>query len=88
MDRNDQGDQRFQTSSFGRIAGGSIHKIRGIEQIITLRGRVPESVHRSPFSVVAALGSPAQPMTKRSHPFIDEASKYTGAFSESKPVGK
>ena len=42
-----------------------------------LLGIVPESYHRSPFSVVASLVLPAQQMAKRSHPFIDEASKYT-----------
>ena len=51
MDRNDQRDQLFEIGSsvltpscpndrtnLGRIAGGSIHKIRGIKQILTLRG--------------------------------------------------
>ena len=44
--------------------------------------------HRSPFSVGAALVPLAQQMAKRSHPFTDEASKYSGASSMSKPEGK
>ena len=51
-------------------------------------GKALESYYRSPFSVVAALVPPAQQMAKRSHPFTDEASKYQGASSKSKPVGK
>ena len=72
-----------------RFTGGNTHQIRGIKQIITIRGgRVFEFLHRSPFSVVAASFSLAQQRAKRSHPFTDEASKYTHAASESKPVGK
>ena len=47
-----------------------------------------ESCRRSPFSVVTTLVLPAYHMAKRSHPFIDEASKFTGASSKSKPEGK
>ena len=67
----------------------STHRFRGIEQIITSSGgKFPESYHRSPFSVVATVVLPAQQMAKRSRPFTDGASKYTGASSKSKPVGK
>ena len=76
-------------TNLGRIVGASTHKIRGIKKIITFRGgRVPESFQRSPFSVVAALVPPAQQMAKRSRPCTEEASKYTGASSQSKPEGK
>ena len=51
-------------------------------------GRVPESVHRSTVSVVAAWDPPARKMAKGSLPFIDEASKHTGASSTPKPGGK
>ena len=44
------------------------------------------SLHRSPFSVVAAVVPLAQQMAKRSLPFTDEVSKHTGASS--KPEGK
>ena len=55
---------RYQTN-LGSIVGGSAHKICGIKQIVTFRGgRVPESFHRSSFSVVAALVPPAQQMAK------------------------
>ena len=90
IDRNDQRGQLLQKvyqtqhkrglkchTNLCKIFGGNTHKIRGIKPIITVRaGKVPESFHRSPFSVVAAL--PAQQMAKRSRPFTDEASKYTG----------
>ena len=34
----------------GKIVGGNTHKIRGLKQMMTLRGgRIPESFHRSPF---------------------------------------
>ena len=46
-------------------------------------GRFPESFHRSPFWVPLA-----QQMAKRSRPFTDEATKYTGTSSKSKPEGK
>ena len=49
-----------------------------------LFGFVPESDRLSPWSVVAT----ARQMAKRSRPFTDEASKHTGASSQSKPVGK
>ena len=76
-------------TSLGRIIGRSTDKIRGIKQIITLRGgRVLESFHHSPFSVVAALLPPAQQMAKRSHISTDEASKYTGVSPKSNPEGK
>ena len=72
-----------------RIVGGSIHKIRGIKQIITFGGgKALGSFHRSQFSVVAALVPPTQQMAKRSHPFVGKASKFSGALSKSKPVGK
>ena len=72
-----------------RIVGGSIHKIRGIKQIITFGGgKVLDCFHRSQFSVVAALLPPTQQMVKRSHPFVGKASKVSGALSKSKPVGK
>ena len=50
--------------------------------------RRPESFHRGPFSVVVALVPLVQQMAKKSRPLIDEASKYTGASSKSKPEGK
>ena len=49
---------------------------------------VPESYHRSQFSVVAFSVLRAQQIANRSHPFTDEASKYTGASSLSKPESK
>ena len=52
---------------------------------MVLWGTVPESFRHSHFSVVAALVPSAQQMAKRSHPFTDEASKYTGASSKSRP---
>ena len=77
MGRNAQHDQPFQTISsvttqsridqtnLGRIVDGSTPKNRGIKQIITCRGgRVPESFHRSPCSVVAALVPLAQKRSK------------------------
>ena len=68
---------------------GTLTKFMGITTIITLRGgRVPESFHRSQFSVVAAWVPPAQQMAKRSRPFTDEPSKHTGALRQSKPEGK
>ena len=45
-----------------------------------LFGIVPECLHRSPFSVVAALVPLAHQM--------DEASKFSGASSKSNPLGK
>ena len=72
----------------GNIVGGNTHKIRGIKQIITMRGgRVLKSFHRSPLSDVATSVPPAEQMAKRSHPFTDEASKNTGAWSKQKPIG-
>ena len=58
------------------------------DELMLLFGMVLESHHRSPFSAVATLVPLAQQMAKRSHPFTDEASKYTGASSKSKPAGK
>ena len=76
-------------ANFGRIIVRSTDKIRGIKQIISLRGgSVPESFPRSPFSVVAALLPRAQQTAKRSHTFTDEASKYTGVSPKSNPEGK
>ena len=61
---------------------------RGVKQIITIRGgRVPESFHRSHFSVLATSVLLVHQMAKRSHPSADEASKFTGASSKSKPEG-
>ena len=94
MARNDQRDQFVQTSSSvtTQIMASKAkpsHKIRGIKLIITFRGgRVPGSFHRSPFSVVTALVPLAYKIAKRSRPFTDEASKYTGASSKSKLEGK
>ena len=74
-------------TNLGRIVDGSTPKNRGIKQIITCRGgRVPESFHRSPCSVVAALVPLAQQMAERIHSFTDDASKHTGASP--KPAGK
>ena len=54
-----------QTKVVGKIVGGSAHKIRGIEHIITIRGGNLSQDHRSPFSVVAALVPTAHMMSKR-----------------------
>ena len=51
-----------------------------------LFGVVPEPFHRSPISIVAAL-VPLEQVAKGKPSFTDEASKYTGAPSESKPEG-
>ena len=102
MDRHDQHGQMFQTNSshspqswsrrpnrYWQNRWWETSQNRGIRKISTLGvGEVPESFYRSPFSVVAALVPLAQQMAKRSRPFTDEASKYTGAPSKSKPVGK
>ena len=65
---------------------GTLTKIRGIKQIITLRGgRDPESHPRSPRPVVATWFCPAQEIAKRSRPSADVASKCTSAPSKSKP---
>ena len=75
--------------NLGSITGGSIHKVRGIKQIITFRaGRVHEFHHRSHFSACATLVLPVHWTAKRSRPSADEASKFTGASSKSKLVGK
>ena len=101
MDQNDQRDHLSKhvhqpqhrrglkgQIDHGRITGGRIHKLRGVKQIVTLRGgRVSESHHRSHLSIAAALVLPVHQMSKRSHPFTDEASKFTSASSKSKLVG-
>ena len=102
-DWSDQRDLWFQTKSsvttqswsqrpnqpLAESIGRSTDNIRGIKQIITLRGgRVLESFHHRPFSVVAALLPRAQQMAKRSRTFTDEASKYTGVSPKSNPEGK
>ena len=56
------------------VSGGSFTRDKWNELMI-LFGVVPESFHRSPFSVVAALVPLAHEMVKRSRPFADEASK-------------
>ena len=69
--------------------GWSIHKHRRIKQIITLHGcRVYESHDRSHCSVVATLVLLVHQMATKSHPFTDDASKFTGVSSKSNPVGK
>ena len=57
-------------------------------ELMILVGIVLRVVSRTPFSVVATLVPLAQQMTKRTHPFTDEASKYTVARSKSKQEGK
>ena len=57
------------------------------DELMILFGIVPESYHRSQFSVFATLVLSAQQMARKSRPFTDEASKYTGASSKSMPVG-
>ena len=42
----------------------------------------------NPFSVVAALVPPGHKMSRRSHPFADEASKFGGASAKSIPERK
>ena len=77
--------------SNGQIAGilttGSFTHDKWSELMI-LFGIVPESVHRSPFSVVAATALSAHKMAKRSHHSIDEVPKVEGASSLSHPEGK
>ena len=68
-----------------RITSGSIHKVRGIRQIFhVLWWQVHALHHRSHLSVVATLVQKAS----KSRPSTDEASKFTGASSKSKPVGQ
>ena len=77
-------------TNLGKVVGGKTHKIRGIkiDYHDSCGGKALEAYHRSPLTVIAALVPLAQQMAKRSRPFTDEASKYTGALSKSKPVGR
>ena len=51
------------------------------DELMVLFGIVPESHHRSPFSVVATWVLPVHQMAKARHPFPDEAWNYGGASS-------
>ena len=59
-----------------------------IHLIILCGGRVLESFHHNPCSVVAAVVPPAQQKAKRPRPFTDETPESTGASSKSYPQGK
>ena len=69
------------------IAKGSFTRDKW-DELMILFGIVSESYHSSHLSVVATLVLLVHQMAKRSHPSADEASKFPGASSKSKPVGK
>ena len=96
LDRPDQRDQSFHTIVVAKGNPTLATSLVGTFTTFVGSNRLTRFVvagflglfHRSPFSVGAALVPLAQQMAKRSHPFTDEASKYSGASSMSKPKGK
>ena len=97
MDRHDQRGQLFQTSSSVSTHPNQSWQNHGWEQSKSSWDQTDYHASwcqvscvliRSPFLVIVVLVSPPEQMAKRSQPFTDEALKYTGASSKSKPEGE
>ena len=76
-------------TNVGRVTDGSTQKIRGIKQIIALRGgRVPEPLSLQPTESRCRFGSACSADREEKPSDYDAASKYRGASSKSTPEGK